>query len=222
MKRHILTAVILIAAYAANAQFTAGLDGGLSVPASDYGSKGVPTPNNTSIDGYAKVGACFDGYVGFKFIPLIGAMFQYGVNTNSNNISSQNTSTTTYTSGGSNKITEYLIGPFFSIKLIKIKIEAKLLAGLVSNTYPSLTENTTFNGVSTSVVNSFTTGNSFGYCAGAKIKYMMASVLGIGLGLDYVGSDANFKGTNSLNSESTNYKMSVGVLQATLGLSLDL
>jgi hypothetical protein len=225
MKRHILTAIILIASYAANAQFTAGLDGGLSVPASDYGSKSLPSPNSTTINGYAKLGTCFDGYVGFKFIPLIGGMLQYGVNTNSNNVSTLNTSNTTYTSGGSDKITEYLIGPFFSIKLIKIKIEAKLLAGLVSSNYPTLSSSsssTTFGGVTSSVENSFTTGNSFGYCAGAKIKYMMASVLGIGLGLDYVGSDVNFKGTNSLNGESTNYKMSVGVLQATLGVSLDL
>jgi hypothetical protein len=222
MKRYMLIAAALIASYNMNAQFTAGIDGGLSIPASDYGSKSLPSPNSTSIDGYAKVGTCFDGYVGFKFIPLIGGMFQYGVNTNSNNISSQNTSSTTYTTGGSNKITEYLIGPFFSIKLIKIKIEAKLLAGLVSNNYPTLTQNTTLYGVSESVTNSFTTGNSFGYCAGAKIKYMTAKILGVGLGLDYVGSDANFKGTNSLNSQSTNYKMSVGVLQATIGVSLDL
>lgn len=220
MKRYMLIAAALIASYTMNAQFTAGIDGGLSVPASDYGSKSLPSPNSTSIDGYAKVGSCFDGYVGFKFIPLIGGMFQYGVNTNSNNISSQNTTTTTYTSGGSNKITEYLIGPFFSIKLIKIKIEAKLLAGLVANNYPVVTEN--FSGISTPIVNSFTTGNSFGYCAGAKIKYMTAKIIGVGLGLDYVGSDANFKGTNSLNSQSTNYKMSVGVLQATIGVSLDL
>lgn len=222
MKRNILAAFILIASYAANAQFTAGIDGGLSVPASDYGSKSLPSSNSTTINGYAKLGTCFDGYVGFKFIPLIGGMLQYGVNTNSNNVSTLNTSSTTYTSGGSDKITEYLIGPFLSIKLIKIKIEAKLLAGLVSSTYPSLTQSTTFNGVSGSVVNSFTTGNSFGYCAGAKIKYMTAKVFGIGLGLDYVGSDVNFKGTNSLNAESTNYKMSVGVLQATIGVSLDL
>jgi len=52
MKRHILTAIILIASYAANAQFTAGLDGGLSVPASDYGSKSLPSPNSTTINGY--------------------------------------------------------------------------------------------------------------------------------------------------------------------------
>lgn len=222
MKRYILITVTLLASYTMHAQFTAGLDGGLSIPAGDYGSKSLPSPNSTTINGFAKMGTCFDGYVGFKFLPLIGGMFQYGVNSNSNNVSALNTSGTTYSSGGNDKITEYLIGPYFSIKLIKIKIEAKLLAGLVSSTYPSLTENTTFNGVSASVINSFTTGNSFGYCAGAKIKYMTAKILGIGLGLDYVGSDVSFKGTNSLSSQSTNYKMSVGVLQATLGVSIDL
>lgn len=220
MKRHILMVFTLIASYTVNAQLTIGLDGGLSVPASDYGAS-LPSSNST-INGYAKVGSCFDGYVGFKFIPLFGAMVQYGVNSNSNNVATLNSSTTTYSSGGNDRITEYLVGPFFSIKLVKIKIEAKLLGGLVSSNYPSITEGTSFNGVSASVINSFSTGNSFGYCAGAKIKYMVASMFGIGIGLDYVGSDANFKGTNSSNSQSTNYKMSEGVLQATLGLSLDI
>jgi hypothetical protein len=220
MKRHILIVCILIVSYAAKAQFTFGIDGGLSIPASDYGSSSVPTPNSSNINGYAKMGTCFDGYIGFKFIPFLGAMVQYGTNSNSNNISSSNTSSTTYSSSGNDKVTEYLIGPFFSIKLVKIKIEAKLLGGLVSSNYPSITESTS--GVSGSVINSFQTGNSFGYCAGAKIKYMVADVFGIGLGLDYVGSDPNFKGTNNLNSQSTNYKMTEGVLQATIGLSLDI
>jgi hypothetical protein len=151
-------------------------------------------------------------------------MAQYGINNNSYDVGKLNSSSITVTTSGGDKITEYLIGPYLSIKLANIKIEAKLLGGLVSNNYPTLTESTNFGGVSSSVINSFSNGNAFGYCAGAKIKFMVAPILGIGLGVDYVGSDVNFTGVSNVNSQtfSNSYKMSVGVFQATLGLSLDL
>ncbi len=157
-------------------------------------------------------------------------MVQYGVNNNSFDVSKLNGSGgSTYSTSGGDKVTEYLIGPFVSFKLIKIKIEAKLLAGLVSGSYPTLSSSSTSGNVTSSVVNSFSTGNAFGYCAGAKIKYMVAGHIGIGLGIDYVGSDISYKGTTTVESSGsqtfsnpTNNKMNVGVLQATLGLSLDI
>jgi len=225
MKKYILIAAAFVVSFTMNAQFTAGIDGGLSIPSNNYGSSsGSVSSSGGTVSGYAKIGTCFDGYVGFKFIPIIGVMAQYGMNNNSYDASKLNSNSVTVTTSGGDKITEYLIGPYLSIKLANIKIEAKLLGGLVSSNYPTLTENTNGGNVYSSVVNSFSTGNAFGYCAGVKIKFMAAKILGIGLGVDYVGSDESFTGVSNVNSQtvSNSYKMSVGVFQATLGLSIDL
>jgi len=236
MKKYILIAATVIMAFAAKAQvnnlplignkFTFGIDGGLAIPSSDYGSTSTSS-SSSNANGFAKMGFCYDAYAGFKFSKLIGAMVQYGASMNSFNTSDLGSN---YSSSGGYTVTSYLVGPYMSITLLKIKIEAKLLGGLVSSNYPTLTESTSFAGVSSSVVSSFSTGSSFGYCAGAKIKYMMiGGMLGIGLGLDYLGSDVSFKGTNTEtvpglppSTTSTNPKMSIGILQATLGLSLDI
>ncbi len=215
----------MLVTYTVSAQFTFGIDGGLSIPSSNYGSSSASASSSGgTINGYAKLGTCFDGYIGFKFIPVIGVMAQYGMNNNSYDVAKLNSSTVTFTTSGGDRINEYLIGPYLSIKLANIKLEAKLLGGLVSSSYPSLTENTNYGNVTSSVVNSFSTGNAFGYCAGVKIKFMAAKILGIGLGVDYVGSDESFTGVSNVNSQtfSNSYKMSVGVFQATLGLSIDL
>jgi hypothetical protein len=224
MKKYIFIAAVLIGSHTMNAQFTIGIDGGLSLPSSDYGSSNASvSASGGNVSGYAKVGSCFDGYVGFKFIPIIGVMAQYGMNNNSYDVGKLSSSSVTVTASGGDKITEYLIGPYLSVKLANIKIEAKLLGGLVSTNYPTLTQNTNFDNVYSSVVNSFSTGNAFGYCVGAKIKFMVAPIFGIGLGVDYVGSDVDFTGVSNANSQtiSNSYKMSVGVFQATIGASLD-
>jgi hypothetical protein len=214
-------------------KFTFGIDGGLSVPARDFSSSSlIPSSSNSNVDGSAKMGSCYDIYAGFKFLKHIGIMAQYGANNNSFNISGFNSTINgNYTSSGGYVVTGYLLGPYFSIKILKVKIEAKLLGGLVSSNYPTLSSGSTLNGVTSSVVTSFSTGNGFGYGAGAKIKYMMiGGMLGIGLGLDYLGSIIEFKGINNTESisnlptisNSYNAKMGIGIIQATLGLSLDI
>ncbi|HTA28416.1 MAG TPA: hypothetical protein VK809_11535 [Bacteroidia bacterium] len=217
MKKYLIALSALFASYTMSAQFTFGIDGGLSIPTGQYAGT-VSTSNNT-LNGYAKIGSCYDAYVGFKFLPFIGAMVQYGANNNSFDVAKLNTSgSSTFTTSGGDKIAEYLIGPYFSIKLANIKLEAKLLGGIVSSNYPTITESTSFNGVTNSVSNSFETGNDFGFCAGAKIKFMVAPIVGIGVGVDYLASSVTFKGATN----SDTYKMSEGVIQATLGVSIDL
>ncbi len=228
MKKYLVLISVVLISYTVKAQFTFGIDGGLSIPSSNYGASASTTYNSGgTVSGYAKIGSCYDAFAGFKFLPLIGVMAQYGVNNNSYDVGKFNTSggTSTVSVSGGDKIASYLVGPYLSIKLANIKLEAKLLGGIVSSNYPTITENSTTNGTYNSVVNSFKTGNNFGYCAGAKIKFMVAGILGIGVGVDYLASDATFKGvTNtSYNSQTVdnNYKMSVGIFQATLGASLD-
>jgi hypothetical protein len=232
MKKYILIASTLMVTYMTNAQvndipiignkFTFGVDGGLAVPSSDYASTTALPGSSGTTDGFAKTGFCYDAYAGFKFSKLIGVMALYGSNINSFNTSKLNSdlpSSWSYSSNGGYTVNEYLIGPYLSIKLTKIKIEVKLLGGLVTSNYPQLSGSSTLNGVTTTVVSSYSTGNGFGYCAGAKVKYMMVGgMLGLGVGLNYVGSDVNFTGQNS----TPNSKMNIGIIQATLGVSIDI
>lgn len=245
MKKFILIVSVLTTSVIMNAQvnslpiignkFTFGIDGGLALPGSDYSATGsLNSSSGSTIDGFAKMGYCYNAYAGFKFSKLIGAMVLYGANSNSFNTSDLSSGSS---ASGGYTVSEYLIGPYMSITLVKIKIEVKLLGGMVSSNYPTISQNSTFNGITSSVVNSFSTGNAFGYCAGAKIKYMMiGGMLGIGVGLNYIGSDVSFKGTytsetSSVNigsnmfgttSSSVNNKMSISILQPTIGLSLDI
>lgn len=226
MKKYLVLLSVVLVSYTVKAQFTFGVDGGLSIPSSNYGSSNATVSSSGgTINGYAKIGSCFDGYVGFKFIPIIGVMAQYGVNNNAYDVAKLNNSggTSTVSVSGGDKIASYLIGPYLSIKLANIKLEAKLLGGIVSSNYPTITENTNGAGTYNSVVNSFNTGNDFGYCAGVKIKFMVAKIVGIGIGVDYLGTDASFTGVSTTNSQTidNSYKMSVGIFQATLGASLD-
>lgn len=222
MKKYLVLIPVVLISYTVKAQFTFGIDGGLSIPSGNYGSTSASIySSGGNINGYAKIGTCYDAFAGFKFLPLLGVMAQYGVNNNAYDVAKLNNSSSTFTVNGGDKIASYLIGPYLSIKLANIKLEAKLLGGIVSSNYPTITESTTFNGVSSSVVSSFSKGTNFGYCAGAKVKFMVTRIVGIGVGVDYLASDASFKGVSDPGSISNNYKMPVGIFQATLGASLD-
>jgi len=203
-------------------RFTFGVDGGIAMPAGNFGS----TDNsNGTINGFAKSGFHYDIYAGVRLISCLGIMAQYGANNNSFNTAAINTPPGgSASASGGYTTSEYLVGPYLSFKLIKIKIEVKLLAGEVTNKYPTLS----FDSYGNSVSDAFQNGSGFGYCAGAKIKYMVAGgMLGIGLGLNYVGSDMNYSGWSqtSVSGGTTQYgsfKTSVGLIEATLGLSLDI
>ncbi len=231
MKKCVLITAILLVALATNAQvndipiignkFTFGVDAGLSLPSSDYGTANAGISNTeNALTGSAKSGFYYDLYGGFKFSKLFGVMVQYGGNSNSFNTSNLGSSSS---ASGGYTVAEYLVGPYLSITLVKIKIEAKLLGGMVTSNYPTLS----FSSYGTSVVDAFQNGSGFGYCAGAKVKYMLlGGALGIGVGLNYVSSDVKYSGwTETVNGKETSngpVKMNIGLVQPTVGLSLDI
>ncbi len=92
MKKYLVLLSIVFVSYTMRAQFSFGVDGGLSIPTGQYAGT-VSTSDNT-LNGYAKIGSCYDAYVGFKFIPVLGAMIQYGANNNSFDVAKLNNSGT--------------------------------------------------------------------------------------------------------------------------------
>jgi len=237
MRKCILIASILIMGFGAKAQvndiplignkFTFGINAGLSLPIGDFAADYAPTHYGSTgtLNGAANAGFHYDIYGGFKYSKLIGIMFQYGANNNSINNSGITTDPggVASSSGGYTSM-EYLGGFYISIKFIKIKIEAKFLGGLVSCNYPTLTVKE----YGLSIIEAFQNGSGFGYCGGLKIKYMMiGELLGVGLGVNYMGSAVKYPGwTDDIvglqTLSNSSVKMSIGILQATLGLSLDI
>lgn len=247
MRKSILIVSALIASCIANAQesslpvignkLTFGIDVGLALPGSDYGGTNASpymASNNSgsSIDGYAKSGTCFDAYAGYRLGKVIGIMAQYGINKNSYNTSALNNQAGTASTSGGYTIGEYLAGPYLTMTLVKVKIEAKLLAGLVSANYPggTFTYNGLLNSYGESIATAYQNGNGFGYCAGIKVKYiLMGGLLNIGIGVNYVGSDISYDGVSTLKGVSSSpqstvisNKMAISIVQPTIGVSLDI
>lgn len=232
MKKYILTASIIVLSLMVQAQandipvignlFTFGIDGGLSMPSGDFSTvnSGITNTEN-GINGSAKTGYYYDLYAGFKFSRLIGIMAEYGGNVNSYNTSNLGSGSS---ESGGYTVAEYLVGPYLCISLVKIKIEAKALAGMLTSNYPTLS----FDSYGNSVVDAFQNGSGFGYCLGAKVKYMLiGGMLGVGVGLNYVSSDIKYDGwTETMPNGSTtsngSIKMKIGLVQPTIGLSLDI
>src|ERR1700727_2801495 len=106
MKKYLVLISVVLISYGAKAQFTFGIDGGLSVPGRGYGSSSDANVSTSggNINGYAKVGTCYDAFAGFKFLPIIGVMAQYGVNYNSYDVGKLNNSSETVTTSGGQEI----------------------------------------------------------------------------------------------------------------------
>ena len=214
-----LVLVFLIAVFTANAQVnrtpvigdrvTIGVDGGVILPSSQFTASNFATISNTSkIGAYPIDGYHYDAYLGVKFSHVFGIMAQYGENTG-------------FVSA------EYFAGPYLSVKVLKIRLEAKVLAGLITSNYATFSTNTGTG----YILDAYQNGSGFGYCAGAKIKYtLFGGVLGIGAGLNYLSSDIKYAGwTQTISSENVtqalsngSVKMSSGLVQATIGLSIDI
>jgi hypothetical protein len=133
----------------------------------------------------------------------------------------------------------------------KFNIEGQILVGLVSTTYPTLTENldqsSTSGGITYSETGSsilsFKSSSGFGYNISAGIEDKIAPHIGLHLDVGYTGSSlsvASYTSTtsgtetvtiagftssqafNSTNTDNNSKTLSVSLLQITLGLSVDL
>lgn len=149
-------------------------------------------------------------------------------------------------------IGQYLIGPYIQIPLTnKLNLEFKGLFGLTSSNYPTLSYSSSFI-ISTygqietwATSNSYKTSLSFGYNIGAGLKYMITDVLGLHFNLCYGGAAASYSsytetGTTAISAvtygsstipgstsqinvtHKTPTTMSIGLIEVTVGASIDL
>jgi hypothetical protein len=278
----LITAGILFAGTnCANAQskLSFGLNVGAAIPMGTFAkhdSSALPvssfTGNNagkvndtTKLNGFGKTGFHFNvwgqymiaGPIGVKLM-IGGSMISYDVATLNSDIATEymaynhsSTGAPTFTSN-SYYVGQYLIGPALKLPAGKFNIEGQILVGLVSTTYPTLTENldqssisggVTYSETGTSVV-TFKSASGFGYNISAGIEDKIAPLIGLHLDVGYTGSSLSVgsytqttSGTetetitgfgtqtqsfNNVQTDNNAKTLSVGLFQITLGVSVDL
>jgi Outer membrane protein beta-barrel domain len=202
--------------------------------------------DTTHIAGYAKGGFHFNVYATYMFSEEVGAMISVGGSMNSYDITTLNSNfaaefTTggytgalpAFTSSGGYFIGQYLIGPYISIPVGggKLKVEIKGLVGLTAANYPTLSYNYSALGITESESVTVKSYSGFGYNVGAGLEYMMSDMLGLHFNICYGGTSVSYpgytvtatEGTLSVNqTHSTDLAMSLGLIQVTVGASIEL
>ncbi len=248
MKKQILLALAVLSLFSSKGfaqskgddkKFTLGVSIGAAIPLAAYGSKATDTTSSVRQDsthrqnGYASAGFHFDVTAGYRFTNNIGAMILIGGNMNSFDATTYATvndikSPTTFTSA-SYYVGQYLIGPFVSFPCgDKLRVDIRVLVGLVMANTPTETETTTFSGQTATDVFSGDGGSGFGYQFGAGIKYSFSSAIGLLVNVDYAGSTLSYTGYTdnqtspfgSFTYKNTTLKstMSLGIITTTVGI----
>lgn len=212
-----------------------GVSVGAGIPLAAYGKADTLAENDsTHRNGWAKTGFHFDVTAGYLFAGSIGGMIYIGGNMNSFDATSYKTingfnSSATVTAK-SYYLGQYLIGPFLALPAgDKLKINLRLLVGLVTANTPTITVGENNNVTSTY---SGKGGSGFGYQFGAGIQYNFSESLGMMVNIGYTGSSISYTGytqsqTNpalSWTYTNTTLKqtMSMGLITATIGLAINL
>lgn len=241
MKRYLLIIIYLLTSWAVSAQkdslhnkkfyFSIGADIGFATPEGNLasGTWGQVAPGSSGLfylAANAMNGIHYDIYGSVRF-KNGGVMFQYGGNAFPYNQSS-NYSTSAIGYGniplenGTFIFEEYEAGPFLSIDLETINLEFKLLFGsTVNNNFPTLSDATTN---ANPRVEMFQNGEGFCYDIGAKVKLIVLhNRLGVSLGIDYAGTDMTYLWyLGTMNQRGGTIQMSIGILQISAGLYLEL
>src|SRR6185312_15108676 len=254
MKKTLLLACTVLAAYTMKAgdlnttrgggsddkKIVIGISVGAGIPMGAYGNKSTDTTDSPSdsthvLHGYASTGFHFDVNFGYKFNSMVGAMIYIGGNMNSFDVSTYESVNNRHPASGetfsvsSYYAGQYLVGPFLSLgSSDKLKINLRLLLGLVTVNRPTETDNFT-GGSFESKGNG---GSGFGYQFGAGVQYNMNDALGLTFNLAYTGSIIGYTGytqtstfgstTNTYTNTTLKQTMSFGMLNATVGVAINL
>lgn len=222
--------------------------------------QGYNANDTTKLNGFAKTGFSFNVYGQYRLAGPIGIKLMVGGTMNSYDASAFTSAyapvwatyhytgvpSPTWTASKSYYIGEYMLGPCLRLPAgEKLKIEAQVLVGLVTGSYPSLTGTTTFSGTgyTETYTQNFSTVSSvsaFGYNFSAGFEYKFAPLMGLHLNVGYTGTSFSYSSyttsttlsetasgvtsTNNYGPNTYNFAktMAVGILAITLGFSVDL
>ncbi|HSY75649.1 MAG TPA: hypothetical protein VK890_02265 [Bacteroidia bacterium] len=253
MKKHILLAVAVCSAFILKAgdkdlashggggdsKLTIGVSVGAALPMGAYGDKKADTADKiadsaTIQHGYASTGFHFDVNAGYLIGGPVGVMVLIGGNMNSYDVATYETVNNRHPVSGetfavkSYYVGQYLVGPFLALPAgDKLKINIRLLVGLVTASYPTSTiTDGSFTDVTTA-----SNASAFGYHFSAGIKYNFSDKLGLAVDLGYTGSSLTYSGytdTQTAGSNTTTSTsghkgtMALGLLTASVGIAFNL
>jgi hypothetical protein len=230
-------------------KFALGLNFGRGQPLRDYGNtmpSKLPLSRLTGqdtnrISGYAQQGFHYNLFFTYKLKSHLHIMLALNGDIDSYDLNSLNsqrdvlfppkTSSLFYTKDPDYHIMQYLIGAKYNLPISdNCSIEFKALVGFTTSNYlPSLI----YFGSKDTVIYSYSAGNGLGYNFGIGFRYNLdrddAFGLGIHVNLSYAGSDIKYPkyyATTFTPHATSTYNvpkvMRLGILQLTVGISLDL
>ncbi len=226
-----------------DSKLTIGVSVGAGIPMSDFGKKDTTGQNDTTKrTGWASTGFHFNVTAGYLLGGPVGVMVMIGGNMNSFDVTSYETATgfnNNVPSGETKTLTstnyyigQYLVGPFLSLPASdKLKIDIRLLVGLVTGNTPTQTESETAGSSNETIVTSGKDGSGFGYHFGAGIKYNFSDKMGLTVNAGYTGSSIAYTGYTDTESgvfsgthTNTTLKqtMATSIVSVTVGLAFNL
>jgi hypothetical protein len=234
-----------------NKKFSLEVNIGAGIPMEDYGNISqtpFSTTDTTHLNGLASLGFHFNCTASYLFSQFFGGTIMLGETLNNFNKEKWQTLRNNAVPGittsvnGSFYIGQYLIGPYASLPVSnKVQIEFKALLGLITATYPTITQTypasysvnfpTYIYGIPVTQEKAIEKSTNFGYYFGTGIMYIASNHIGINLNIGYAGSDigypkvtVTFSQSGYLTSSYTEYStythfMQLGIFQAAAGIS---
>ncbi len=182
-------------------KFVLGISLGAAIPSGSFASTNVKnsfwdfnSTDSTHLQGFAKTGFHFNITATYQFTDDFGLTLLLGNSSNPFDINAFS-SAIGYPAGSqsSNFTTaEYLLGPCFSLPISnKFKFRVSLLAGIVTNNYPTI--DVALNDTTTYEV-TFNGATNFAYSIGAGIIYNVTDNIAVQLNLNYTGTTITYTG----------------------------
>ncbi|HXB11563.1 MAG TPA: hypothetical protein VNZ45_06235 [Bacteroidia bacterium] len=226
-------------------KFSFSFNPGYGIPLMDFAKKAyLPIKDSLHAYGFANPGFHFEVCATYLFTEYVGVAADFGGTIcpfDDNAYAAAYTSVyptsflvptnSSVSANGSNFIAQYLGGPYFYIPINdKFCFEIRILAGLISSTYPDITITSNVPNNYSSYFYKYAVGQGFGYGASVGGKYMIDPNVGVVANVSYTGGTMTYAGLDYNYTTPSGFlyggfsfsdrTMSVGIVSITAGLAL--
>lgn len=215
-------------------KFSIGVSLGAGIPLGDFGNITSRFYSGDSrLPGYAKIGFHFNVSTSYMLTEHFGAIVLIGGNIhalNFNNFSGNGLHSISISSDGIHYLGHYMAGPVFVFPLNEMwSLDAKVLAGLMTISYPT----TNYNDSEFSVNYKYQSTMAISYGCGIGAKYKITELVSIIGHIDYLMADPKFTNLtesfalvhSNTSPEITTYdpktSMNIGLINTTLGVGFN-
>jgi len=227
-------------------KFSFSFNPGYGIPLMDFAKKSyLPLTDSLHAYGFVNPGFHFEVCATYLFTKYVGVAADFGGTIcpfDDNAFAASYTSVypaypmyvptnSSVSANGSNFLAQYLGGVYFYIPMNdKFCFEIRVMAGLISSTYPDITVTSNVPNDYSSYFFKYAVGEGFGYAATVGGKYMIDPNVGIVANIHYTGGTITYAGLDYNNTTPSGFlyggfsfsdrTMSVGILSFTAGFAL--